>query len=307
MRIAVIGARGQLGAAMVHELAPAHDVASFDHAALDITDARAVESAMARVRPDAIINCAGYNAVDDAEVHSVDALQANAVAVRTMTRAAVAHDATLVHCSSDFVFDGTTDRPYTEDDRANPRSVYAASKLIGEWFAADAPRAYVVRVESLFGRAPDSRPAKGSVAVILNGLRAGTAPSVFEDRTVSPTYVIDAAAAIHDMVARRVPPGLYHCVNSGHCTWLEFAIEAARLLGVEARVDAVRMADVPMRASRPKYCALSNAKLLSAGIVMPTWQDALERYLTGADAEPRGRTPAALNTRDTKDTKVKTG
>jgi len=279
VRIAVVGARGQLGAAMAHELAPRHQVDRFDHAALDITDAAAVGAAMARLAPEVIVNCAGYNAVDAAEDHPVEALQVNSLAVRSLARAASACDATLVHCSSDFVFDGGVDRPYTEQDRPNPRSVYAASKLLGEWFAADAPRAYVLRVESLFGRAPDGPPSKGSAAGIIDGLRAGAVPKVFADRTVSPTYVIDAARAAGQLLERRPPAGLYHCVNSSRCTWVEFAAEAARLLGVEPRFEPVLMADVPLRAERPKYCALSNEKLAAAGIAMPTWQDALARHL----------------------------
>jgi dTDP-4-dehydrorhamnose reductase len=137
----------------------------------------------------------------------------------------------------------------------------------------------VVRVESLFGRAPDGPPAKGSAEVILAGFRAGGLPRVFEDRTVSPTYVLDVARAIRALVERGAPAGLYHCVNSGHCTWAEFAAEASRLLSVEPRFESIRMADMPMRAPRPQYCALSNAKLAAAGIGMPTWQDALARYV----------------------------
>ena len=195
MRIVVLGARGQLGAAIVHSFAARHDVTAFDHAALDITDASRVSATIARLRPDAVINCVAFNAVDLAEDQPVRAFQINALAVRTLARAAKACGAILVHYGSDFVFDGEHSRPYTETDAPNPKSVYAASKLAGEWFARDAPLAYVLRVESLFGRAPDGPPARGSAAVILDGLRRGTVPSVFADRTVTPTYVIDAADA----------------------------------------------------------------------------------------------------------------
>ncbi len=252
MRIAVIGSRGQLGAAVVHEFSPHHEVAAFARADFDILDSDAVEAAMARVAPDAIINCAAYNAVDAAEDHPVEALRINALAVRTMARTAARCNAALIHCSSDFVFDGTIERPLTEEDRPNPRSVYAASKLLGEWFAADAPRAYVLRVESLFGRAPDGPPAKGSVETIVAALRRGEAPRVFEDRTVSPTYVPDAAFAMRALLERGAPAGVYHCVSSGYCTWLEFALEAARRLGVPPRVQSVRVAEVSLRAERPK-------------------------------------------------------
>ena len=119
-----------------------------------------------------------FRSVDAAEDHPVDALQINGLAVRSLARAARAHRSTLVHYSSDFVFDGSGTSPYTETDRPNPQSVYAMSKLLGEWFAADAPRAYVLRVESLFGAATPERPPKGSLAGIVAALRAKTRPTV---------------------------------------------------------------------------------------------------------------------------------
>jgi len=279
MRIVVVGARGQLGTAIVRECEARHDVVAFGRDALDVADDRAVAAAMASARPDVIINCAAYNDVDGAEDHPVEALNANAFAVRALARAAADQGATLVHYSTDFVFDGTATAPYTETDQPNPKSTYAASKLLGEWFAADAPKAYVLRVESLFGRARGARPAKGSVAGILTTLTAGGEPRVFEDRTVSPTYIIDAASVTRRLVETMPPFGLYHCVNSGHCTWLEFAEELARQLAVPARFMPVRIADVKLAAERPQFCALSNDKLRAAGLALPSWQDALRRYL----------------------------
>ncbi|MGE0449680.1 MAG: dTDP-4-dehydrorhamnose reductase [Vicinamibacterales bacterium] len=279
MRIAVVGARGQLGAAMVQECSGHHDVTAFDRASFDITAGAAAADAVIAARPDAIVNCAGYNAVDAAESHPVDALQANALAVRSLARAACQTGAVLVQFSSDFVFDGTATSPMTEDEAPNPRSVYAVSKLLGEWFARDAPAAYVLRVESLFGHAPGATP-KGSVAAIVSGLRAGATVRVFRDRTVSPTYVVDAARATRALIERRAAPGVYHCVNSGSGTWLEVATEAARLLGAEPRFEIVSVKDVNLPAERPQFCALSNAKLAAAGVSMPDWRDALARYLS---------------------------
>lgn len=278
MRIAITGAGGQLGAALVEELGPSHDLVAFVRSDLDVTDDVAVAGAMEAARPDVIINCAAYNEVDAAEDHPIEALNTNAFAVRALARAAAAVNANLVHYSTDFVFDGAASAPYVETDTPNPRSVYASSKLLGEWFALDAPRAHVLRVESLFGRAASGPPSKGSVAGILKALRAGAEARVFEDRTVSPTYVPDAARATRQIVERRIEPGLYHCVNAGHCTWLELARELARQLDIAAQLVPVRLADIPVRAPRPAYCALSNDKLAAAGVAMPTWQDAVARY-----------------------------
>ena len=278
MRIAVVGSRGQLGAAVVEVCVARHDVTAFDRAALDLTDDAAVSRAIDRVRPDVIINCSGYNAVDAAERHPLDALLVNAFAVRSLARVARQSNAAFVHYSTDFVFDGMASTPMTEEHPANPRSVYASSKLLGEWFAADAPRSYVLRVESLFGAATGSR-AKGSLEAMLEGLRAGRPVRVFVDRTVSPTYVIDAARATLELLERDSAPGLYHCVNSEFGTWLDVATEAARLLGVSPRFEELTLDAVVLPAIRPRYCAMSNAKLLAAGISMPSWKDALARHV----------------------------
>jgi len=282
MRIAVVGARGQLGAAVAEECAPLHQTSTFGRADLDIADERAVVETLARLRPDAIVNGIAYTDVDGSEEHPIEALNANAFAVRTLARAAMAAGAALVHYSTDFVFDGTATAPYTEADRPNPRSVYAASKLLGEWFAADAPRAYVLRVETLFGRTRTGPTPRGSIPNIVNTLEAGGSPKVFDDRTVSPTYLADAARATRLLLESSAPTGLYHCVNSGFGTWLELAQTLARGIGGDALVAKlvpVRMADVTLRATRPKFCALSNAKLRAIGIEMPSWQDAVARFL----------------------------
>jgi dTDP-4-dehydrorhamnose reductase len=285
MRVAVVGARGQLGAAIVREFATSHVVIPFGHAELDITSATSVDAALTGAGPDVIINCAADNAVDAAETRPVEALQVNAFGVRTLARWACSHRAALVHYSSDFVFDGTATRPYTETDPPNPRGVYAASKLIGEWFALDVPDAYVLRVESLFGRAAGGPPPKGSVQGIIAALRSGAVARVFADRTVSPTCVVDAAAATRALVEGRHPAGLFHCVNTGACTWLELAEYAATLLGVVPRLEIVNFADIALPAARPQYCALSNEKMRAVGISMPSWQESLRRYIAGLARE----------------------
>ena len=278
MRIAVVGSRGQLGAAVVQELSATHEVRALDRRALDVTDPNAVAACFRHDPADVIINCTGFNMVDAAEERPGEALAVNAFAVRLLARAAAAGDARFVHYSSDFVFDGKLPRPLTEEDPPNPQSAYATSKLLGEWFAADAPQSYVLRVESLFDGVPGV-PAKGTVAGIVNTIRGGGTPKVLRDRTVSPTSVIDAAVATRRLLEGTAPFGVYHCVNSGLCTWLEFAEEVARLLRVAPRFDVLDFVSMKLPAVRPQYCALSNRKLAAAGAPMPTWQDALARYV----------------------------
>ena len=278
MKVLIVGARGQLGAAVVREFRPHADVVALGRADLDITDDAAVRARMAEVAPHVVVNCAAYNDVDAAQDDPVTALNINAMGVRALGIAAAALGATLVHYSSDFVFDGRTDRAYVESDSPNPQSVYAVSKLLGEWFAGDVPRQYVLRVESLFDRAHEGR-RRGSAGTIISRLEAGDEVAVFVDRTVSPTYVVDAAAATRAIVERGLPPGLYHCVNSGQCTWWEFAQEAARLLGCPARLKPITLDGLQLPAPRPKFAALSNQKLAGLGVALPHWTDALRRSL----------------------------
>jgi dTDP-4-dehydrorhamnose reductase len=279
MRVLITGARGLLAAAVTREFAAAGDVIALDRSQLDITNPGDVARALADRKPAVVINCAAYNDVDGAEENAEGALRVNAIAVLGLSRAAREAGAGFVHYSTDFVFAGDATHPYGEDDLPNPRGVYAASKLVGEWLALEHPGGYVLRVESLFGPAGPGTTRQGSLAAIVARIRAREPVPVFVDRTVSPSYTTDVARATRELLARRTAPGLYHCVNSGAATWAEIAEDAARVLNVPLFMTPITLESVALKAPRPKYSALSNAKLHAAGVVMPPWQDALARYL----------------------------
>jgi dTDP-4-dehydrorhamnose reductase len=278
-RIVVTGAAGQLGSTVTARLSARCQVFPFTRAQLDLADERAVLETITALEPAVVINCAAYNDVDGAEETAAAALSANAFGVLALARAARASGAQLVHYSTDFVFDGDSDRPYSETDAPRPLSTYGMSKLLGEWFALEAPSAYVLRVESLFG----GQPAKSTVDKILAAIRLGHPVRAFADRTVSPSYVDDVASATERLLATAPAFGVYHCVNQGTATWLGVAQEAARLLRRDAEIVPVSVHDVQLKARRPKYCALSSDKLSQAGIDMPTWRDALARYVHGTE------------------------
>jgi dTDP-4-dehydrorhamnose reductase len=277
-RVLVTGANGQLAHHIIHVFAD-HAVTALDRTQLDLTHDGAVRRAVAAAEPTLIVNCAAFNNVDGAEDRPLEALAVNAFAVRSLARAAQDAGATLVHYSTDFVFDGEASKPYEESDPPAPQSTYSASKLLGEWFALEAPRALVLRVESLFGSPPGWTGRRGTMDGLVEGLRAGREVPVLTDRVVTPSYSPDVAAATRHLIERGAPPGLYHCVNSGDATWERVALEIARQLRVEPRLKRLTTNQLTLRAKRPRYCALSPAKLATQGFAMPSWQDAVARWL----------------------------
>ena len=278
--VLVVGAAGRLGASIAQAFAQ-NQVVGLTRATLDITDPESVGRIVERAAPAVIINCAAFNDVDGAEDRPSEALAVNAFAVRSLARAAEACGAVVVHYSTDFVFDGNATEPYAETVAPAPRSTYGLSKLLGEWFALDAPGGFVLRVESLFGSPGQWTGRRGTLDGIVEGLEEGRDVKVFTDRVVSPSYVHDVAAATRYLIESGADPGVYHCVNSGRATWYEVAGEAARLLGVQARLVPVLLDELQFKAVRPRYCALANQKLADAGFAMPPWQDALGRWLAG--------------------------
>lgn len=276
MKVVVTGAAGRLGPALVRAAATAYGddaVVGLPRAALDVSDDAAVRATIGGLRPDAILNAAAYTDVDGAEDNAETALAVNAFGVRALVEAAVEVGATLVHYSTDFVFDGTKGAPYVETDDPNPLAVYAASKLLGEWFA-ESPGSYVLRVESLFGGARD-----GTIDRMVGALLAGSEVHAFTDRVVSPTHVEDAAAATIALLRTLPAPGVYHCASTGHATWFDVAEELARRFHVAAPdIRPTTREAMALKAPRPQYCALSSDKLAAAGIAMPAWQDAVARY-----------------------------
>ncbi len=274
--VLITGAAGQLAGACAERLRGICRVEALDRRGLDITSAAAVSRVVGALRPAVVLNCAAYNKVDEAESDATAALAGNGLAVGALANASRDVDAILVHYSTDFVFDPVTDRGLlTEQDAVRPRGVYAQSKLLGELFAREAPKHYVLRVASLFG----ASNGQSSVDKLALAIRRGDRVRAFADRTVTPSYVYDVADATVAIVERALPFGLYHCVNSGATTWTTIAHTLATLLGVdpERAVEPVPFASLVAPAPRPQFPTLSNARLAATGVTMPPWDDALRR------------------------------
>lgn len=285
MKLMLIGAGGQLGTDLVRVL-PKETTVPLTHAEIEITDSRSVELAFERHRPDVVINTAAFHRVDDCETRMELAFQVNAFAVRGLAQACRKFGAALVHFSTDYVFAGEKTEPYVETDRPGPLSVYAASKLAGEYLLAAAlPRHFVIRSCGLYG--PGGSRSKGGsfVDTMLRLAAAGKPVRVVSDQVVTPTYTADLARKVCQLIATEAY-GLYHITNKGSCSWLEFACAIFELAGVKANLAPISSEAFGAPARRPAYSVLQNQRLKALGLDdLPAWRDGLQRYLAARREE----------------------
>jgi dTDP-4-dehydrorhamnose reductase len=279
VRFLIVGAEGQLGAALVRLLG--ERVAwSGGRATLDIRDEAAVRLRVTEVRPDVVINASAYNKVDAAESEPGEAFAVNALGPRALGRAARQAGALLVHVSTDYVFDGEAGRPYIEADLPRPISAYGVSKLAGEHFAlAAGGEALVVRTSGVFGGGGSRAKGGSFVERILARAASGQPLRVVTDQVFSPTYAPDLAAALLALVERGAR-GLVHVSNAGACSWHDVASEALRLRAVNAPIERIGAAALALPARRPAFSVLSNARCAALGLpLLRPWQEALADFL----------------------------
>lgn len=277
----VTGSYGQLGRAVLAEAAARGiPTEGRDLDTLDITDRGAVAAWVEAARPRAIVNCAAYTAVDDCEEHEATARAVNATAVGHLADACNTTGSTLIQISTDYVFDGTANRPYREDDPVAPAGAYGRTKLLGEQSASTADHHLIIRTAWLYGLG-----GHHFVGAIRGQIEGGnTRLRVVADQLGCPTFCDDLAAAVLDLVAAEVA-GVVHAVNTGVTSWHGFASEIVRQLGAEVEVVPVSTDEFPRPALRPAYSALDTTRLEQLiGRGMPSWQTALERYLEASCA-----------------------
>jgi dTDP-4-dehydrorhamnose reductase len=277
MRFLVTGSNGQLGRALARVVSrQGHEFIGVDLPEVDITDAGAVERLTQSVRPTAIINCAAFTAVDRAETEEPAALAVNGTAVGHLAEAANRIGAVLVQVSTDYVFDGTSRRPWREDDPTNPVSAYGRTKLAGEQATVAAREHLIARTAWLYGE------GHNFVEAIRKQLLGGNRSlKVVDDQHGCPTLALDLADALLRLLDRG-GRGTFHVVNDGVTTWWGFAREIVEQLGYDAQVLPITTAEAGRPALRPAYSVLDTGRLsglLGAGL--PRWQDALRRYLAG--------------------------
>ncbi len=275
VKLLITGAAGMLGTDMRAAAAEAgHQVVACSRADLDITNREAVAAEVAAAQPDAIINCAAYTNVDGAESDPDGAGAVNASGPRHLAQAATACGAWLIHISTDYVFDGTKTLPYLESDATAPRSVYGATKLLGEQAVAlAAPDNHtIVRTSWLFGAAGPCFPA-----TMLRLAREGKALTVVDDQVGCPTFTGHLAGALVRLASVARIPGVLHVAASGECSWYQFAVEIMRETATPVQVTPCNTDQFPRPARRPAYSVLRSAR--PDAPVLPDWHDGLHQYL----------------------------
>ena len=280
-RLVIFGSGGQLGVELVREFERrGYVVTGLDRSAVDVSDGARVEHSLAKLDPAVVINSAAYNQVDVAENEPLAAYLANALAVRNLAMACRQVDARLVHFSTDYVFDGATDQPYVEDDPPHPLGAYAVSKLAGELYAqAYLQNPLIIRTSGVFGPG-GLKTARGNFIELMLRLAAGKQPiRVVEDHTASPTYAPALAERTADLVEGK-HTGLFHVGGGTPISWFDFARLIFNAAGVQPELRPTSEREYRTAARRPRYSALSNAKMESCGITpMPRIEHALESYM----------------------------
>lgn len=280
-KVVVFGSGGQLGVELCQEFGRRHwTVIRFDRQALDITDAQQVEAAIGEADPDVVINAAAYNQVDIAESEPLAAYQVNSLAVRNVALGCRQTDAQLVHYSTDYVFDGSKGSMYVESDAPHPIGAYGVSKLAGELYAqAYLENALILRTSGVFGPGGMFTPRGNFVELMLRLAREGKPIRVVKDFVASPTYAPAMAARTADAVEKGLH-GVYHLGGGEATSWFDYAAMIFELAGMSPSLEPTSEKEYRTAARRPKFSALSNSKLESAGIAeMPPLRTAVQEYL----------------------------
>lgn len=281
MKVAIIGATGQLGSDVVEVLREDDffEVIPLTHADVDVTDVESL-NLLKELKPDVIINTAGYVRADDAELYPEKAFQVNAIGALDVAKIANEIDAVNVYISSDYVFDGTKGEPYTEEDVPNPISVYGVSKYSGEIFTRNYSKKYfIIRVAGLYGKTGSHSKGGNFVDWIVEKALRGEELNVVDDQFTSPTYTKDVARTLKEFLKLKPAFGTYHMVNEGYCSWYEFAKTIFEILGWNVEVKPIKLCELNRLARRPRFSALKNTKLEKLGLRMRPWKEALNEYL----------------------------
>jgi dTDP-4-dehydrorhamnose reductase len=279
MKIVIIGSTGQLGTDLMKVLSKEHQTVGLSHKEIEVSDGNSCQI-IKNYHPDVVINTAAFHKTDQCEEESLKTFAVNAIGAKNVAKVSVEVGAITVFISTDYVFDGTKNEPYTEDDFPNPINTYGISKLAGELYTKQNPKHYIIRVASLFGAAGASGKGGNFVETMITKAKGNEPIKVVDDMWMSPTYTKDAAEVIKKIIDLNVPYGVYHVTNSGYCTWFEFAKEIFKMTDLNPSLKPIKTHQLQVIAKRPLFSAMKSTKLPRYGITMRSWKDALREYLT---------------------------
>ena len=280
MKLAIIGANGQLGTDLCEVFSANHKVIELNHADIEITDLDNVRSVLTLTKPDFVFNTAAYNLVADAEKFPAKAFEINGTGVLNLARVCQDLGIRFVHYSTDYVFDGKKQNPYQEDDLPNPLNVYGSSKLVGEYFALNyCEKTFVIRVSGIYGKVPSRSKGGNFITSIVRQAREKHEVRVVNDEILTPTPTLHIAKNSGSLIDTDAF-GLYHMSCEGQCSWYEFARVIWETLQLETPLVPVSVRDFPLTVRRPFYSVLENKKLNELRInQMPGWKEALREFL----------------------------
>jgi dTDP-4-dehydrorhamnose reductase len=278
MRIIVVGSTGQLGTDLVRTLGENNEVTGLTHQNIEVSDYNSCLT-LKEYNPDFIINTAAFHKTDQCEEEPEKTFLVNAIGPKNIVNVSKEANATTIFISTDYVFDGTENKPYTEDDVPNPINTYGISKLAGEFYTRYNPKHYIIRVASLFGAAGASGKGGNFVETMISKAGKNEPITVVDNIWMSPTYTKDAANQIRKIIDSRLPFGTYHVTNDGFCTWFQFAKEIFSLLNLDPTLIPTKTTQLQVKAQRPKFSALRSARLSKHDIQVRNWKEALSDYL----------------------------
>lgn len=275
MKIVITGANGMLAKAVIKRFEN-EELILAGSKELDITNSKKVKEFINECKPEVIINCAAYTAVDKAEEEIELARKVNCEGPRNLAIESNRNNSIFVHISTDYVFGGglSLQKTYKEDDVKAPVTAYGITKLEGEKEVyKNANKYYILRTAWLYGE------GNNFVRTMIKLGKEREEINVVADQYGSPTYTIDLADIIYKILEKKIPYGIYHTTNEGFTTWYEFAKEIFRKTNIKCKINPVTSEEFPRPAKRPKNSMLSKEKIIKEGINIPIWQDGLERYL----------------------------
>jgi dTDP-4-dehydrorhamnose reductase len=282
MKVVIIGGNGQLGRDVGSAFADeGHAVTNLTHQEIEVSSLASVREALGALRPELVVNASAFHHVEKCEADPALAFAVNGIGTRNLGQITEETGAALMHVSTDYVFDGRKNAPYTEEDAPAPLNVYGNTKLSGELFARSTnPRHFVVRTSAIYGENPCR--AKGGlnfVELMLKLSKERKELRVVDDEFVSPTPTAQLARQLV-VLSRSSDYGLYHATSEGSCSWFEFAATIFELTNTHIRLEPARPGEFPAKVPRPKYSVLENQALKSKALnVFTHWKQGLENYL----------------------------